>query len=260
MRYITKREAHLGQNICKNQEVAKKESKMEDKNELSDIVLEKTGNKTIKAKRILIIIAILVIIFLAVILSMKLINKPTQNTQPKLILPPEPTTSVQKVKKDEQLFKQVPIIEENNSKKDSFENMVKSLKEKEIKKTNEINAKQPVIKKEVAKPVKTTKVIQTVVKPIAKTATKKIAKVVSSKATSGIYIQVGATSKYSPDKKFLKTITNKKYTYRLLPAVVKGKKLTKILVGPFKTTKLAKASMDDVKKSINKNAFIYRVR
>jgi len=233
---------------------------MEDRNELSDIVLEKTGNKTLKAKRVLIIIAILIIIFLGVILSMKLINKPTQNSQPKLILPPEPTTSVQKVKKDEQLFKQVPIIKEDTSKKDSFENMVKSLKEKEIQKTNENNLAQPETKKEVFKAIKVPKVIQNVVKPIVKAKAKIATKIASNKATSGVYIQVGATSRYSPDKRYLKKITDKKYSYRLLPVAIKGKKITKILIGPFKTSKIARANMSDVKKSINKNAFLYRVK
>ncbi len=233
---------------------------MEDKNELSDIVLEKTGNKTLKAKRVLIIIAILVIIFLAVILSMKLVNKPTQNSEPKLILPPQPTTSAQKVKKDEQLFKQVPIIEENTNKKDSFENMVKSLKEKEIQKTNENNLAQPKIKKVVSKAVEAPKVIQTVVKPIVKKKIIKVIKITSNKAPSGVYIQVGATSKYSPDKKYLKKIKDKRYTYKLLPVMIKGKKITKILIGPFKTNKAAKANINDVKKSINKNAFLYRVK
>ena len=233
---------------------------MEDKNELSDIVLEKTDNKTLKTKRVLIIIAILIIIFLAVILSMKLINKPTQNSEPKLILPPQPTTSIKKAKKDEQLFKQVPIIKEKTDKKDSFENMVKSLKEKEIQKTNKNNLKQPIAKKEVPKVVKTPKVIHTVVNPIVKAKAKKVIRTTSNRATSGVYIQVGATSKYSPDKKYLKKITDKKYTYKLLPMVIKGKKITKILIGPFKTNKAAKANMSDVKKSINKNAFLYRVR
>ena len=48
----------------------------------------------------------------------------------KLILPPEPTTQDVPVSKDDQLFKQVPIIEEN-PKKESFEEMIKTLKEKE---------------------------------------------------------------------------------------------------------------------------------
>jgi len=233
---------------------------MENKNELSDIVLEKTGNKTLKAKRILIIIAILIIIFLAVILSMKLINKPTQNNEPKLILPPEPTTSVQKVKKDEQLFKQVPIIEENNTKQDSFENMVKSLKEKEIKKTKAIQTAEAQTKKQTVQVTTAPKVIQSVVKPIKKVAKKKIANTISHKAKTGIYVQVGATSKYSPDKKFLKSINSKKYEYRLLRIVINGKKITKILIGPFKTNKATRVNLLKIKSSINKNAFIYRVR
>ncbi len=230
---------------------------MEDKNELSDIVLEKGSSKALKAKRILIIIAILIIVFLVVILSMKFINKPQSKQQPQLILPPEPTSSVQKVKKDEQLFKQVPIIEDNNTKKDSFENMVKSLKAKEIAKTKVIEQQKIQEKKVVPT---TPKVVQNVVKPLVKTTKKEPKKVITKKAGTGVYVQVGATSKYSPDKKYLKKITDKKYQYRLLPVVIKGKKVTKILIGPFKNSKIAKENMAKIKKDINKNAFIYRVR
>ncbi|MCF6173067.1 MAG: SPOR domain-containing protein [Campylobacteraceae bacterium] len=231
---------------------------MEDKNELSDIVLEKGTNKTLKAKRILIIIAILIIVFLTVILSMKFINKTSTSQQPKLVLPPQPTSTVQKDTKDEQLFKQVPIIEEKTTKKDSFENMVKSLKEKEIKKTKvlETQTKQETKKTITVAP----KIVQNIVKPLVKTTRKAIKKVVHKGITKGIYVQVGATSKYTPDKKYLKKITDKKYNYSLLPTTIKGKKITKILIGPFRSSKIAKDNIVNIKKDINKNAFIYRVR
>ncbi|NOX14848.1 MAG: SPOR domain-containing protein [Epsilonproteobacteria bacterium] len=231
---------------------------MEDKNELSDIVLEKGTSKTLKAKRILIIAAILIIIFLAVILSMKFINKTQTVQEPKIVLPPQPISTVQKATKDEQLFKQVPIIEEKTTKKDSFENMVKSLKEKEIQKTKILQAKT---KQEVKKGVVIApKIIQNVVKPLVKTTKKEIKKVVPKGTTKGIYVQVGATSRYAPNKKYLKKITDKKYSYALLPITIKGKKITKILIGPFKSNKLAKKNMINIKKDINKNAFIYRVK
>ncbi len=234
---------------------------MENKNELSDIVLEKDGDKILKTKRVLIIISILIILFLVVILSMKLFNNPTNTKTPNLILPPEPTSTVKKVQKDEELFKQVPIIEENNTKKDNFENIVKNLKDKESK-IDKIEAK----KAEKIPETKEKTTIQPVVKPVVKPKTQKqkvektVKKTKNLLAKTGIFIQVGATSKHSPDKKFLKKISNKKLSYRLLPISINGKKITKILIGPFDSRKTAKQNLPDIRKSFNKNAFIYTVK
>ncbi len=237
---------------------------MENKNELSDIVLEKDDGKILKAKRVLIIIAILIILFLAVILSMKLFNTADNSKTPNLVLPPAPTASVKNIQKDEELFKQVPIIEENNTKKDNFENIVKNLKNKETK------VQQLETKKADKTAMDTNKTqVQPVVKPIVKAKVaqikprKKENKTTKTKKSSekkGTYIQVGATSKHSPDKTFLKKISAQKLDYRLLPITIKGKKITKILVGPFNSRKIAKENLSKVKRHLNKNAFIYIVR
>jgi len=237
---------------------------MEDKNELSDIVLEKNDNKSMKAKRILIIVALLIVLFLIVLVVMKVVNKPTEkNNHTKLILPPNPTEKVIERKKEDDLFKQVPITEEQD-KKESFEQMVKSLKAKEIQKSKEITSQEEVkqvvqIKKpkEKIKVIVTPKKTKTVTKPIE--STKKITKNNRS-ATKGTYVQVGATSRLTPDKKFLAKLSSKGYEYRLLLIDIKGTKVTKILIGPYQTTAEAKSKLRDIKDSINKDAFIYRVK
>ncbi len=233
---------------------------MENKNELSDIVLEKDNSKTLKFKRILIIIALLIIVFLGVLVTMKLVNKSTRNTTSKLILPPEPKIQP----KDESLFKQVPIVEENTSKKNNFEKVVKNLKEKEIQKAKatEQNTTTPPI----VTPKMEEKPISTVVAPLKKVLVKKVKRVarkVTLKATKthkGIFVQVGAVAKTSPNQKFLRLITSRKYAYRLYKTSVNGKKVTKVLIGPFKNNQDAKNNLAAVKKSINKNAFIYRIK
>lgn len=237
---------------------------MEDKNELSDIVLEKDDNKSIKAKRILIIVALLIVVFLVVLVVMRVVNKPDQkqNNGAKLILPPNPTQKVVEPKKEDELFKQVPIVEEED-KKESFEEMVKSLKEKEIQKQEDLQPKIEEAKKVI-------EAVKTQEKPKATTPTKKIikpvAKPVQTKkrandlATTGVYVQVGATSRLTPDKKFLAKLASKKYEYRLLPIDVKGTKVTKILIGPYANSSAAKTVLGDIKSSINKDAFIYRVK
>ena len=235
---------------------------MEDKNELSDIVLEKDDNKSMKAKRILIIVALLIVVFLVVLVVMRVVNKPSeQNNNAKLILPPNPSEKVVEQKKEDDLFKQVPITEEED-KKESFEDMVKSLKAKEIQKQEDL---QPVVKNtkkvvETLKPKKVTppKVTKKITPPVQQITPVK--KATNSLATTGVYVQVGATSRLTPNKKFLTKLASKSYEYRLLPIDVKGTKVTKILIGPYSNSSAAKAVLSDIKSSINKDAFIYRVK
>jgi len=240
---------------------------MENKNELSDIVLEKDDNKSMKTKRILIIVALLIVVFLIVIVVMRVANEPTQpkNSNVKLILPPNPTQKIVETNKEDDLFKQVPIVEEED-KKESFENMVKSLKAKEIQKQENIQPKE----EEVVETVKVEETVKVVVPPKeVKPAKKPVKKQVKAKpvkksssnlAKNGIYIQVGATSRLTPDKKFLAKLSSKSYEYRLLPIDVKGTKVTKILVGPYSSNAKARSVLADIKSSINKDAFIYRVK
>lgn len=237
---------------------------MEDKNELSDIVLEKDNGKVLKIKRILIIIALLIIVFLGVLVTMKLINKPNQNVAEKIVLPPEPKSIADNKVKDEELFKQVPIIEENKTKKDNFENIVKNLKEKEIQKSQGGDQNQtmaPVVTQTQTIPNKAVApVVEPIKKEVKKATPQKVASKIQLAKDKGIFVQVGAVSKGAPNKKFLKLITDKKYRYSLYPTKVNGKDVTKVLIGPFRTTKEAKDHMAEIKKSINKNAFIYRVK
>ena len=235
---------------------------MEDKNELSDIVLEKEDDKSQKAKRILLIVAVLIVVFLITIVIMKVTNDSKSANTPKLTLPPEPITKSidTQVKQEDALFKKVDIEEADEDKKESLEEMVKSLKEKEKKKIKEEITQK--VEKEIPAPVAEKKEIPKEVEKVKKAPkpVKKVKNKISSLATTGVYVQVGATSRLSPDKKFLKTITSKNYDYKLLPINVKGKKVTKILIGPYKSTKEAKAVLADIKSKINKDAFIYRVK
>lgn len=249
---------------------------MENRNELSDIVLEKGDSKTLKMKRILILVAFLILVFLIALASMKLMNKDQSKDASKLILPPEPTQETQ-IPKDDQLFKQVPIIEEN-PKKESFEDMIKTLKEKEAQKqedakgdakandttsapaTTQTPATAPVsnvtpppvtkpkveAKKEVAKPA-------TTAKSASETPTH------SGTAEAGIYVQVGAVAT-APEQRVLNDIKAKGFEYRLYSTVVNGNKVTKILIGPYAKSGDAESALVLIRSSINKNAFIYRVK
>lgn len=250
---------------------------MENRNELSDIVLEKGDNKTLKMKRILILVAFLILVFLVALASMKVANKGEKDTS-KLILPPEPTQETQ-VPKDDQLFKQVPIIEEN-PKKESFEDMIKTLKEKEAQKQEEAkgaDAKTATPSATPSAPIKesapvTSKVKEEPKKEVAKPQpilrsteidTPSVPKSTSASTpgtvTPGIYVQIGAVAT-NPDAKQLNEIKSKGFDCKPYPTIVNGNKVVKLLIGPYATSAEAENALGLIRSSVNKNAFIYRVK
>lgn len=253
---------------------------MEEKDAFSDILLEQENDKkTSKFKKIALFVAIFMLIFIIVLVVMRLINPSepqtdiNKNTQTKQTSQPATQT------KDDPLFKQVPIIKEND-KKESFDELVKKLREKELKKEAEKKAevKASEAKKETKTKAKTVAIKKIEVQKNVKPATTKtdkpkpIKKAQKSKkenkiptiptpkgfASSGnIFIQVLATSKPEPDTKFIKKIESKKYPYELFKTEVKGTSYLKILVGPYKSRSDAKKALPNVRKSLNPKAFIF---
>lgn len=73
--------------------------------------------------------------------------------------------------------------------------------------------------------------------------------------TKGSYVQVFATSKFNPNADYMKKIAAKGYSYK----TIKAGELTKILVGPFDEKGLQKA-VNDIRKDVNKDAFIFRAK
>lgn len=240
---------------------------MEDKNELSDIVLDKDdGAKGMKLKRILVIAAVLVLLFLVVLIIMRALNKPSPEQEARLILPPEPQSTTAPSVAEEKLFQQVPII--NEEPKESFEDMVKKLKEKELNRTPEAAPKAPLSEpepQEVAAP--------TPPRPVAPVAqptpapstppvqprTESVAPKGDHLATSGIYIQVASVTRTNPDAAYLKSIQDKSFNYHLYRTTVGEQTLTKVLVGPYATNEAARAALVSVKQDLSPNAFIFRV-
>lgn len=255
---------------------------MENRNELSDIVLEKGDTKTLKMKRILILVAFLILVFLIALASMKLMNKDQSKDTSKLILPPEPSQENQ-IPKDDQLFKQVPIIEENTAKKESFEDMIKTLKEKEAQKQEESKGTDtqkeattvtpPNVQESKLPATANAKAAKEELKkeaPKATTAASKPATTAPStpvassnsggaNAQAGIYVQVGAVAT-APEQRVLNDIKSKGFEYRVYPTVVNGNHVTKILIGPYASSADAENALVLIRSSINKNAFIYRVK
>ena len=224
----------------------------------------------------------------------------TQNeTDSRLVLPPVPAeqpveqpvadTNSNIKKSDTQLFEQVPIVPENKQ-QDDFEDMIKKLKDKEntkpapkaeepkevvkaVEHPAETPAKKPepkvetpakkaekpaaTEKKTEAKPAKAETKTEKKVEPKTEVKSEKKVEAPAKAETiaKGSYVQVFATSKFNPNAEYMKKIAAKGYSYK----TIKAGELTKILVGPFDEKSLQKA-INDIKKDVNKDAFVFRAK
>ena len=226
----------------------------------------------------------------------RLVLPPVPAEQPVDTQVPAQDTNSDVKKGDTQLFEQVPIVPENKQ-QDDFEDMIKKLKDKEgaksapkteepkevvkavehpaeAPKKAETKSEAKAEKKAEAKPAKTEakteKKAET--KPEKKPETKvekkaeapakaeKVEKKVEAAAKAesvvkGSYVQVFATSKFNPNADYMKKIAAKGYSYK----TIKAGELTKILVGPFDEKGLQKA-VNDIRKDVNKDAFVFRAK
>lgn len=73
------------------------------------------------------------------------------------------------------------------------------------------------------------------------------------------FIQVGAYALKKPEQRYLNDIIQKGYNVTLHDANVKGRKVTKILIGPYSSYEEAKKILPDIKSCITNSAFIYKM-
>lgn len=229
----------------------------------------------------------------------RLVLPPVPAEQPVDTQVPAQDTNSDVKKSDTQLFEQVPIVPENKQ-QDEFEDMIKKLKDKEGAKSAAKTEEPKEVVKAVEKPAEAPKKAETKVEtPAKKTETKSEAKAekkaetkpakteakaekkaetkVEKKAETptktekaekkaeapakaesvakGSYVQVFATSKFNPNADYMKKIAAKGYSYK----TIKAGELTKILVGPFDEKGLQKA-VNDIRKDVNKDAFVFRAK
>ena len=92
----------------------------------------------------------------------------------------------------------------------------------------------------------------------AKKATTKPGTLLTGDIPSGNYIQVLATSEFNADADYIKKLTSKGYDYRLHKTIIDGKEFTKVLVGPFGGN--MQQEMANIRASVNKDAFVFRVQ
>ncbi len=213
---------------------------MNDKNELSDIVLNKNGSSS-SNKKIILAVATLGIILIVVVMLMNSLSSQGTNNLPQAVLPPEPQAQAQSVAQEtpeEPLFEEVEVIEENPSSDEDLDKIAQKLKQESTQEEQKVVVpqKKPVVasKKEVTPKPQTTSRIK-------------------------YYIQVGSFSKYTPNKKFLKSISDLGYAYRYHKVTLNGKTLNKVLVGPFTTQKEADDAKRVIRAKIEPGAFLVKL-
>ena len=217
---------------------------MNDKNELNDIILNKGGAASSNKKIILAVATLGVILIIVVMLMNSLSSNGTDNL-PQAALPPEPKAQIIQEDADEPLFEEVEVIEEESNSDANLDEIAQKLKEESMQEEEEVIVVAP--------------------KPVKKVAPKKpVAKKVAApvvKTTSGIayYIQVGSFSKYEPNKKFLKSITNLGFNYKFHKITKNSKTFNKVLVGPFSTSKAAKDARRVLRAKVEPGAFLVKL-
>jgi DedD protein len=214
---------------------------MNDKNELSDIVLNKNGSSS-SNKKIILAVATLGIILIVVVMLMNSLNSQGTDNLPQAVLPPEPQAQESIQKADEEpLFEDVEVIQDNTSTDEDLDKIAQKLKQESTQAQKTLTAPKKIIAKKVVAKKK-----QAAPKPQALSSIK-------------YYIQVGSFSKYEPNKKFLKSITDLGYKYTYHKVKVNTKTLNKVLIGPFKTQKEANDAKRVIRAKIEPGAFLVKL-
>ena len=253
---------------------------MDERNELNDIILNKSS-KSNNTKKILLTIATFAITLIIVVVIMNQVGGSKESSLPhapekheavveEVVLEPEVETAEESVPVIENSIEHTSELVEDDDEtevvvpdgKDETERIVDAVFEEPVTIEEPVYSsqkKQPakkVVKQEskrqVIKPAK--------VQPSGKYDPKSKRVKNTATATSGkYYIQVGSFAKYKPSKSFLDKIANRGYTYTFHKVTRNGKTLNKVLVGPFRTQSAAREALPVIKRDVERGAFLTKI-
>lgn len=236
----------------------KKDISMEEKNELNDIILNRSaGNNSMK--KVMLAVASLAILLIIVVIIMSSINSEGTANLPQAIEPPSTIKNLSPIEEDP-LFEPV-AVDELPSEEESLDSVAKKIKEQSQSETELISGPDEMLTEEPAEPLVPAKYEKPVVKE-SKPAEKKaelVKKTVKPAIKGNYYIQVGSFNRSAPDEKFLKKISSNGFSYKLHDTVVNGKNVTKVLVGPYASDTAARKDMSAVRAKIEPGAFLSRI-
>ncbi len=215
---------------------------MNENNELNDIILNK-GASANSNKKIILAVATLGVILIVVIMLMNSLTSSGTDNLPQTPIPPEPKAKSVDSVQEEALFEDVEVLQEVSQDDEDLNAIAARLKEESQAEVEEEIVQVPVVKKPVVKVVTPTPVKS---KPV-------------TTSSVAYYIQVGSFSKYTPNKKFLKSITDLGYTYKFHKVTKNSKTLNKVLVGPFNGATSAKDARRVLRAKIEPGAFLVKL-
>ena len=182
---------------------------------------------------------------------------------------------VRKLKEQDKVNESAPQELANEK---QLDDSVKEVKKQMIKPVIEVVGESPVKPAQATKPTQTTQATApniAKVTPVQKQKTKTVAapaavatpsqpsapvaKQTNVSKISGYFIQVGATAKSFPEKSFLQKVKRAGFDYIVHSVTIKGKKIKKVLVGPYTKREDAANALPAVKSSLNPSAYIYQV-
>ncbi|MDX9813078.1 MAG: SPOR domain-containing protein [Sulfurimonas sp.] len=217
----------------------------EETNELSDIKLQR-DNPSSGNKKILLSVATLGAILLITIIIINSISSKKTDNLPKRVPPLEPTKELSQAP-TEPLFEDVEVEEDSSTKSISLDEIAKKLKEKSAKAEEQIEESKPeaVVEKPVQEAPKVEAKKPTPPQPKAETS-------------GSYYVQIGSFERVKPAQRILDATTKLGYSYSFYEVELNGKKINKVLVGPFNSQKEAKDALPSIKNSVEKNAFLFK--
>ena len=248
---------------------------MEEKNELNDIILNK-NNSVNNNKKIILAVATLGVILIIVVMLMNSLSSNNTNNLPqptssKKSLLAEKENTLDEI--EEPLFEDVEVIDENSESDDNLDQIAQRLKKESLDEDTVIpetktvappKHKHTYVRKieevKVTPKMVIPKVVTPKYRPPVAVKVDKNPSYVDKRATLGkFYLQVGSFSTFEPNKKFLKSITDKGFTYKYHQVTINSKKINKVLIGPFDTRKEAKDALRTVRTSVEAGAFLTKI-
>ncbi len=241
---------------------------MEEKNELNDIILNKSGGSGGNKKLLLAVATLALILIIVIVIMNSLKSEGTQNL-PQAVLPPEPQAPQEQVaQNDDPLFEPVEVIEETPVQNDDLSQIAKKLKEESQQEhNNEIVEEEVVIVEpepltppapQVSQPKPEPKPVAVTPKPKPKPTPAPAPK---PKSTTGkqFYVQVGSFSRLKPSSAFLKKVEQNGFSYSYHQVKRNGTTVNKVLIGPFKNEAAARKALGKIRKTIESGAFLLKV-
>ncbi len=234
-----------------------------DDNELSDIFLQNSiEEKKINRKKYIVLGIALILLFIITIIMIRLVSGEESDLQ----MQEDTKLQQDQALNNEKIQQDYQQILNDKLKRVDQEEPIATLDETSTqpKEDQTTIQEEPVVAQTIPEPqevvAEQTPPVEPA-KPVVVAEPKKVEKKeeVKQETPSGTYVQIGAFSK-TPANSFLSNITQKGYTYKLHNVTINGKKMIKVLVGPYSNRNEALNNLHSIRSALNApSAFILKI-